>query len=317
MSRFLLGAVQLVLLVISVAAINNRPIIGIYTQPSKTRAGYAYLVASYVKFVEMSGARAVPIHFDSPRARLLEIFNSVNGILFTGGGQTLKAGTTFFDNAQYLWNLALESNRKGDYFPLWGTCQGYQLFHILASGVYDEDLILSNYDSYYVSYPLYFDKHAVEQSKMLGNSSGITADMLQDLATQNITLNIHHQGIAPQTYEKYPKMKALLSVLASNKDQQDKPFSSVVEARNYPFYGTQFHPEWPMFEWYDHPSVVHTESSLRANGFFSKFFVNEARKNNHKFPSVKEEAAALIYNYAPEFTESQSKDEQTYFFKYQ
>jgi gamma-glutamyl hydrolase len=104
---------------LALSQLNNRPIIGIYTQPSKTRAGYAYLVASYVKYMEMSGARVVPIHFDSTKEELESVFNSVNGILFTGGGQVLKQGTKFFDNAKILWDLAIESNNKGVKFPLW------------------------------------------------------------------------------------------------------------------------------------------------------------------------------------------------------
>jgi gamma-glutamyl hydrolase len=44
--------------------INNRPIIGIYTQPSDTEVtqfGEEFIAASYIKFVEGAGARAAPI----------------------------------------------------------------------------------------------------------------------------------------------------------------------------------------------------------------------------------------------------------------
>jgi gamma-glutamyl hydrolase len=149
----------------------------------------------------------------------------------------------------------------------------------------------------------------------LGNRSKVTPDVVKTLGTLNVTLNIHHQGIAPETFDKYPKMKAFISVLANNADQKGKVFSSLIEAKDYPFYGTQFHPEFPAFEFVDNPAVVHTEESITANNYFSKFFVSEARQNNHKYPSVKEENAALIYNFSPEYTEEQTRDEQTYFFK--
>jgi gamma-glutamyl hydrolase len=310
-----LFVILLFVILTNIIAINNRPIIGILTQPSKVRQGYAYLVASYVKYLESSGARVVPIPFDAPRSQLLDLFNSINGILFTGGGQTLTKGTTFFDNARYLWDLAIQSNDRGDYFPLWGTCQGFQMFHIFAADVPDESLVLSNFDSYYVSYPLIFNDTNVKKSRMLGPTSIATDQIRTDLATKNITLNLHHQGISPATFEKYSNMKSFLSVLSTNKDEKGNIFLSLVEAKKYPFYGSQFHPEWASFEWYDHPSVIHTEDSIRANNYFSRFFVNEARKNNHKFVNTSIESKTLIYNYSPEYTESQTKDEQTYFFK--
>jgi gamma-glutamyl-gamma-aminobutyrate hydrolase PuuD len=113
--------------------VNTRPIIGILTQPTckdyhPTKLGYSFLTASYVKFIEMSGARVVPIPFNAPKEALLRIFNSVNGILFTGGMLDLHNGTDYFDNGLYLYKLALEANKKGDYFPIWGTCQGMYTF---------------------------------------------------------------------------------------------------------------------------------------------------------------------------------------------
>ena len=40
-----------------------------------------------------------------------------------------------------------------------------------------------------------------------------------------------------------------LPMLSTNVDRQNKAFVSFIEARNYPIYGTQFHPERPQFEW--------------------------------------------------------------------
>ena len=35
--------------------------------------------------------------------------------------------------SEYIWNYAIARNDAGDYFPLWGTCQGFEVFHILAA----------------------------------------------------------------------------------------------------------------------------------------------------------------------------------------
>lgn len=61
MMKSLLG----VLLIASVCvALNNRPIVGILTQPTSgglRKYGSSYIAASYVKFIESGGGRAVPV----------------------------------------------------------------------------------------------------------------------------------------------------------------------------------------------------------------------------------------------------------------
>lgn len=58
---------------------------------------------------------------------LSTLFHSVNGIIFPGGDADFTPGTTFYDNTQYLFNLTIEANNKGDYFPIIGICQGMEV----------------------------------------------------------------------------------------------------------------------------------------------------------------------------------------------
>jgi gamma-glutamyl hydrolase len=301
-------------------ALNARPIIGVLTQPTSSeyhpeKKNHSYLTASYVKFIEMSGARVVPIQFNASREELLRLFKSVNGLFFTGGMLDMKNGTSYFDNSLYLYNLALEANRNGDYFPVWGTCQGFQLFHVFAAELPDENLLMEHFDSWNISYPLVFDLKNVHSSKMMGFKSGISDIILHDFASLPITMNFHHLGVSRGTYEKHAKIKNFFNILSTNKDRKGVEFVSIVEAKNYPIFAVQFHPEWPIFEWEPTAQVSHTEAAVRANSYFSSFFVNECRKNDHKFATPKEEQAALIYNWSPEFTEASVGDIQTYFWK--
>jgi hypothetical protein len=48
---------------------------------------------------------------------LTTIFNSVNGFLFTGGGLSLAPDSQYYQTALQLFNLALQANQNGDYFP--------------------------------------------------------------------------------------------------------------------------------------------------------------------------------------------------------
>lgn len=91
MCRFVL----LTLLVLSVVGLpNQRPIIGIFTQSDEddeprgvSAASFqTYIAASYVKFVEMSGAQVVPILAYGSQDSIASLLPKLNGVLFPGGG---------------------------------------------------------------------------------------------------------------------------------------------------------------------------------------------------------------------------------------
>lgn len=61
----------------------------------------------------------------------------INGILFTGGMIDLYVNGTIANwtlKAQFVFNEAKRLNDKGEYFPLWGTCQGHELLNVLVGG---------------------------------------------------------------------------------------------------------------------------------------------------------------------------------------
>lgn len=45
-------------------------------------------------------------------------FDAINGLLVPGGAGNLTAGHPFYDNTEYLLQLAIEANDHGDYFPV-------------------------------------------------------------------------------------------------------------------------------------------------------------------------------------------------------
>ena len=68
---------------------NDKPIIGVLTQPSDYNdlfpyKEYSYIADTYIEFVEASGARALPIRHDLPLDQLTQIFNGINGLIFPG-----------------------------------------------------------------------------------------------------------------------------------------------------------------------------------------------------------------------------------------
>ena len=58
--------------------------------------GYkSYIAASYVKFVEMAGARAVPVLLDQSDEYYMRVFQGTNGMLVPGGGADVHNSSQF------------------------------------------------------------------------------------------------------------------------------------------------------------------------------------------------------------------------------
>ncbi|CAI7799986.1 unnamed protein product [Closterium sp. NIES-53] len=149
-------------------AINDKPLIGILSQPGDGDGGKAprvnlnqavdmpydegsyggaevgrhravdtnvsYIAASYAKWVESAGARPVPLLYDEPVEVLRQKFDMINGLLIPGGGTDLVPGP-FMSTVQLLLQWAKEANDRGDYFPVQATCMGFEAMAIVLSEV--------------------------------------------------------------------------------------------------------------------------------------------------------------------------------------
>jgi gamma-glutamyl hydrolase len=81
------------------------PVIGIYTQSDQSDeptgevprakplkgSNYTYIAASYVKYIQMSGAQVVPIFAYSDQPYFDDILPKLNGVLFPGSKCNIKA----------------------------------------------------------------------------------------------------------------------------------------------------------------------------------------------------------------------------------
>ncbi|XP_067141508.1 gamma-glutamyl hydrolase-like isoform X2 [Centruroides vittatus] len=236
-----------------------------------------------------------------------DLFVSLNGVLFPGGAARLatsgygKAGKIIFD-------LAIKANERGDYFPLWGTCLGFELLSYLAV---DKNLLkwCSVQD---VALPLNATKD-FQTSRMFKYAPKEVENIL---TTKPVTINYHRWCLTLNNYSK-SGLQSFFKVLTTS-SYKDELFISTIEARKYPFYAVAWHPEKNQYEFVynaKHQNIPHGYEAILISQYFANFFVNETRKNFHRFSSVKQEQEALIYNYNPVYTGLHgSSYEQKYFF---
>uniref|UniRef100_A0A3P9ISH6 folate gamma-glutamyl hydrolase n=1 Tax=Oryzias latipes TaxID=8090 RepID=A0A3P9ISH6_ORYLA len=282
---------------------NDRPIIGVLSQELSHPNQSSYIAASYVKFLESAGARVVPVLINQSPEDYQKLFLSINGILLPGGGVSITS-SGYKRAAEIFYRLALEANKMGDVFPVWGTCLGFEQLTYLTSGKVE----LSHTNTSSAALPLNFTEDA-KRSRMF---SGFPAELMAALASEPLTVNAHQFSLAMTTFQSDEALKNFYRVLSTNTDGSTE-FVSTFEAYDYPVYGTQWHPEKNVFEW-TKPFYPHCPSAVKTSFYMAEFFIGEARKSFHRFESKEEEDKALIYNYSPVYTGTTSAFEQVYIF---
>lgn len=292
---------------------NDRPIIGILSQKewndSLRKHGDAYIAASYVKYIESAGARVVPVLVNQTDLYYDMIFNSVNGLLIPGGGQNDLLNSGIGLAGKYFYDRAIKSHDAGDYFPIWGTCLGFEILTMLTTG---QDLRAA-VKAIDVSYQLHLTKDYKSSYLM----KDIPDDILHTLTKTNMTFNYHHWGLTPTNFTKSKELSSFYRIISTNVDSNGVEFISTLEAYDYPIYGIQWHAEKNQFEWNPHKEfrIDHSVEAMQAVQYFANFFVNEARKNTHQFSSEEEETKFMIYKYSPVYTANVVSYQQCYFFQ--
>ena len=111
----------------------------------------------------------------------------------------------------------------------------------------------------------YFNSHFGKQ---------IPKDITEILSTQNITLNSHGWCLTPENFTKFEALRSLWDVLAINKDVNGVEFISLMEAKQYPMWVSQYHPEKVSYEWaLKHPNIPHFKDAIHAAAHQAEFFV--------------------------------------------
>ena len=273
----------------------DRPIIGIMAQATKRMTfeglGKNYIPASYVKFLESSGARVVPIFNDLTENETKEIFKSINGAVFPGG--IVNLFTSGYANvSRRIFQLAKKRNDDGGYFPIMGMCLGHQILAAVVNNNTDNRILT---DSYNMTAPLNLPKN-FRDSKLFRD---IPKDRVEAFNATLITPHFHNLSLPVRLFQESEELKDFYKVLTTNIDRHGVEFVSTMEAKNYPFYSMQWHPEKCPFEWVSMKAIPHFLPSIQLSQYISNFFVEEAKLSQNRFPSDEAERVALIYNYNP------------------
>ena len=202
--------------------------IAVLAQLDKTdEKGRSYIAASYVKYLESSGARVVPVPVSATEQQVDEIFNGVNGVLFPGGGVKWDAEKPdYYSHAIRFMGKAKTANDNGDFFPVWGTCLGFETLHVIQAGD-DPDILTRGFQAEDVSLALDFQENP-KDTKLFKDCP---EEILTALGTEKITYNHHQAGVSPDSYKSNTNLSDFFNIVSTNKDLAHKTFVSTVEGK--------------------------------------------------------------------------------------
>jgi gamma-glutamyl hydrolase len=228
--------------------------VGIVTIPHSRKVawGQSHIMKAYVDWFEERGVRVIPIPFDTTDHE--EYFKAVNGLLIPGGETSfIMKNTAFIETVTRFFELSLAGK---EYFPIWGTCFGYELLIALIGGI----TRFKKYPAHGLTSIKITD--AGWRSKMFG---GFSQQYLKFLETHKSTAQNHDFGISPADFEECADLRRFYNILATATDENGREYVAAIEGKYYPIYGVQWHPE-----------------RQKTSGEFVEFFISELRKNKHR-----------------------------------
>jgi len=285
--------------------INERPVIGIFSQPYNETNDY--IMASYVKFVESAGARVVPIIWRDSDEKILNLVPKLNGALFPGGATALKnedgSLTEHARKIEIVLNKIKELNDQGIYYPILSICMGFQEIS-QSEAPYKDTVELYKFDANDVANNITL-RYSIVDSKLFNQ---MPQHLINALQNENITYNHHHDGIYPSIWDKYPALGGGYHLLGTSYDEKGVEYVAFIENKKYPIWGLQFHPEKNIFTWKTDMKVPHSQVAIEFSQFLANFFVKESKKNFNKFDSEEEIFDNMIEHFPVDLPQLKRQD---------
>jgi putative glutamine amidotransferase len=216
------------------------PLIGVTTYRLATRYGFqAHAVSEkYIQALADAGAAPVLIPLGLSEAQLARIYASLDGILFTGGGDIHpRFYGAPYDEQIYMLDedrdrveLSLFQHTMEAQLPFFGICRGFQLVNVGLGGSLYTDILAQHPGAQRHDFYPDFPRDLLAHPVTLVNGSRL-AKILGDGQVQ--VNSLHHQGV-----------RQLAPGLVASAYAPDGMIEAL-ELPGYPFgMAVQWHPEW-------------------------------------------------------------------------
>lgn len=109
---------------------------------------------------------------------------SISSVLLPGGATWFNQSNGYADAGRHVYDIAMKMNEDGSYFPLWGTCLGFELLTYLSADGQEHRAHCSSQNQ---ALPLRF-KDDFKSSRMF---KGASEEIVKILKNEAVTSNFH------------------------------------------------------------------------------------------------------------------------------
>lgn len=110
----------------------------------------------------------------------------------------------------------------------------------------------------------------------------------------NVTYHSHHWSMDPEKFNTDKGLASVFKLTAISYMPDGSPIVASIESEQYPFFGTQFHPEKPSRIFKEDQAVNHSWVSVQLNSHFAQYFVYQARRNGNSYGTYSETQRDII-----------------------
>lgn len=221
----------------------RKPTVGILSVPLSPDSkffkvcGSSYIASGHIDWLKSYklNIRVIPYYHNN----LKTFINKVDGIYLPSGGAFSSTQKEYYYAAKELIKLAIKENKKRC-FPIWGACMGMQQMMIVAEGSDNYNNLLEDFNSYEnYKTPAFFTDNS-HKTDIYNTLSIEDKDKMQK---SNGTLQNHMMGLTPDKFIGLKKLNNFYNIVDVAFDRDNKEFVNTIEAKKYPFFGVQWHPE--------------------------------------------------------------------------
>lgn len=235
-----------------------KPVVGIY--PTVNWDGY---LNAYQLWVQQFGAQTVVLPTDGDAEHW---FKKLDAFLIPGGPSFPVPAFV-----ARLLHRAADAAQEGVYFPVWGTCLGFEWIIETVGGT--AALEYKHFDAMDEPARLRF-LFSLDSDRLFKDAN---SSFMNWLVSEDITYEDHRDGIEPTRFDANPALSKAFDVLATSRDREGRPYVAVIQGKRLPWYGVQFHPEKVRYVSAEAaPNVPRSPEAIAVADYLAAFFVGEA-----------------------------------------
>lgn len=223
-----------------------------------------YMETATHTWLTAAGIEIVPILSTCTGAEAAAYFEYIHGLYLHPGFAGGTASQAVIRLMRTFMEMATAAHKAGDYFPVWGTCFGMQQMMTYVGGLSG----LNSFDS-----KDYYKRVHGSISLSKKASRLLNAAPAKFIHEHYLPWFNHQEGLTVARFESNKALKTTFNILAKAHDRTGKEYVALIEGKDRPWYGCQFHPEYhkPLHETLWLATFIKSECAKSGhNGFLPK-----------------------------------------------